>query len=507
MSCLHSISKVLCDYVRSDVLTIAQAIQIVTNVFFNTSNNLYDLKLKLRPLPFTELRPSHPSCVQRTCLSPWDSNTDLLMRFVDQNPSTKFFRLQWLDLTSQLRLRVLPMKQLLKMNSERKLLGITKAVLGLLPQDKMAPGFVATGEYKLYPDFGSLRPGARTGYATVQCDFHEQDDAEVVTCPRTFLRRMVNQARTLGIEILTGFEIEVVFMKWITVNEDIHYINPMSQGHSWSASRPLHDDNLMCIVEAILENLESSSILIQQFHAESAPSQFEFILSPMAPLAAVDTLLSAREIICETAAKHSMRATLVPKPYPHTAGTGSHIHISLNPPDLHEMFYSGILKHMQAITAFTYSNATSFDRVVASAWAGGKFVSWGMQNRETPLRQIHESHFEIKCVDGFANMYLALGAILGAGLQGVLNSEPLAVQSCLADPAKLSKEERSKLGIIQELPASIEEALDHLRKDSKLKEILGKSIVDAYLTVKEAECSMLEEMDPGRRRDWLIERY
>ena len=488
----------------SNALTIAQAIQIVTNVFFNTSNKLYQLKLELSPLPFTELNPS--SCLE-TYSDSLDNNTLLLMRFLDQNPSFKFLRLQWLDLTSQLRLRILPIKQLLRMNGEHKFIGITKAVLGLLQQDEMAPGFVGTGEYKLYPDYGSLRLGARAGYATVQCNFCEQDGAEVVICPRTLLRRMVNKARTLDIEILVGFEIEVVFMKWIIVDEEIHYVNPMSQGHSWSASRPLHDDDLMCIVEDILENLEDSSILIQQFHTESAPGQFEFVLSPMAPLQAVDTLISAREIICETAAKYSMRATLVPKPYAHTAGTGSHIHISLNPPDQHEMFYSGILKHLQAITAFTYPNATSFDRVVASAWAGGKFVSWGMQNRETPLRQIDGSHFEIKCVDGFANMYLALSAILGAGLQGVLNSEPLAVQGCLADPAKLSKEERSKLGIIQELPASIEEALDHLRKDSEFIKILGTSVVETYLTVKEAECSMLQDMDLGRRRDWLIERY
>lgn len=490
---------------RSDTLTAEQAVQVATDVFFNTSNKLYNLKLDLRRLSATDLRSPN---IRSTRDRRWDHNIEFLMHFLDQNPSVKFLRLQWLDFTSQLRVRILPVTRLLKMNKESKLVGIATAVLGLLQQDELAPGFAAVGEYKLYPNFESLRLGARTGYATVQCEFREQDDEEVVICPRTFLRRMVNRVRDTDVEILIGFEIEVVFMKWTAdLDENIHYVSSMSQGHSWSASHPLHDDNTMTLIEAILEKLEGSSIVVQQFHTESAPGQWEIILDPMAPLAAVDTLLSAREIICETAAKHSIRATLVPKPYSHTAGTGSHIHISLNPPDPYEMFYAGILKHIRAITAFTYPNATSFDRVVASHWAGGEYVAWGKQNRETPLRQIDGSHFEIKCVDGFANMYLALGVILGAGLLGILNSEPLLLRNCPADPSSLRIDERRKLGITKKLPTSLDEAFHYLREDAELRRILGQPIVDTYLTVKEAERSMLEKMDPGRRRDWLIERY
>lgn len=406
-----------------------------------------------------------------------------------------------------MRLRIFPINEFITMIKEGVVVEVARAVLGLLQHDELVPGSGPVGFYNLYPKFDSLRLGARKGHATVQCEFQEKSGLEVATCPRTFLRTMIERCKDNGLEFLVGFEIEVVFMKSVVIGNVVDYLDPINQGHSWSGSRPFHDDNTMTLVLDIVERLKKSSISIQQFHAETAPSQFEFVLGPKTPLAAVDELLSAREIIFETAAKHSMRATLVPKPYTHKAGTGSHIHLSVTPSDIYPKFYAGVLKHLRAITAFTCSNITSFDRIVASSWAGGTFVSWGTQNRETALRRIKGSHFEIKCTDGFANMYLAVGAIIGAGLQGYLDSEELTIQDCPVDPATLSDKEREKLGITQKLPASVEEALDCLRQDSQFRQVLGFPIVDAYLAVKQAECSMLGAMDPEKRRNWLIARY
>lgn len=131
----------------------------------------------------------------------------------------------------------------------------------------------------------------------------------------------------------------------------------------------------------------------------------------------------------------------------------------------------------------------------------------GQQNRETPLRQIENSRFEIRCIDGLSNPYLVLAAIIGAGVQGVLDKQPLKMKPCLVDPSTLSENEREDLGIRQRFPKNLAEALDCLVADEGLERILGQAAVENYVTVKKEESEMLEDMDPGKRRHWLIERY
>lgn len=91
-------------------------------------------------------------------------------------------------------------------------------------------------------------------------------------------------------------------------------------------------------------------------------------------------------------------------------------------------------------------------------------------------------------------------------MQGVLDSEPLIHKDCLDDPAKLSQDERSALGITNQMPRSIREAFQRFR-DSQLGDVLGNAVCENHLAVREAENEILEQMDTEERRHWLIERY
>ncbi len=482
-----------------------QAVDLVQDILFKTSNRLYKLDLSLKPLG-----PSTSSEVgPRKSTIPELERLEKFMEFVqDPGHYINNVLLQWLDYTSILRVRLLPKKQAIKRFKEGNLIGITKAVLGLLQQDEMSPGFTAIGEYSLYPCFDSLRMAAQLGNVVVQCEFREKNGDQVPICPRTVLRTVIEKAAAHGISFLIGFEIEVVFMDQQIVDGHFQYgEDPISQGHTWSAARAFQDRTIKSFVDQILKNVSDAAIEVEQFHPESAPGQWEFVLSPLPPLQAVDTLLVAREIISTDAYNWGLRATLVPKAYPSGAGSGAHVHISMKPPALYEMFYAGVLQHLRAILAFTYPNAASYERAGDSVWAGGRWVTYGTQNREAPLRKVEESHWELKCMDGLANPYLALAAILGSGLQGMLDKEPLTIKDCLKDPAHLTEQERDELGISERLPRSIGEALKCLREDAQLREILGGEVVDTYLTVKTAEGEMLQQMDAERRRHWLIERY
>ncbi len=351
-----------------------QAVRVVQDVFFNTSNKLYDLDLTLTPWNATK---ALPSAIRRSIGEGSTANLVILENFLAQNPSVRFLRLQWLDYTSTLRARILPSKQALKMLRQDHYVSIGKVVLGLLQNDEICQGFSATGEYRLNPRFSGLRLASRPGYATVQCEFQEKNGDEVKICPRTILRKQVEDGEGSGMSFLTGFEIEVVFMEKRGVDDMLEYSVGVNEGgHAWSTTRALHNSELMDLVEKIVAKLESAGIELQQFHPESCPGQYEFILAPLPPLEAVDALLAARDIISSAAAEAQLRATLYPKVLGWAGGTGAHMHLSITPSGEWKSFYAGVLKNLRAISAFTYSNDASYQRLGDGVWAGGTWIAW-----------------------------------------------------------------------------------------------------------------------------------
>jgi glutamine synthetase len=104
------------------------------------------------------------------------------------------------------------------------------------------------------------------------------------------------------------------------------------------------------------------------------------------------------------------------------------------------------------------------------------------------------ANVELKPVDVTANPFLALAAVLAAGMDGMERildpGEPT-----LVDPATLSEEERDSRGIYP-LPASSDEALDALEADDVLIEALGEPLVRTHLAVARAQAEMAKEMPP-----------
>jgi glutamine synthetase len=115
------------------------------------------------------------------------------------------------------------------------------------------------------------------------------------------------------------------------------------------------------------------------------------------------------------------------------------------------------------------------------------------------------AHFEIKTVDASSNPYLALGAAIAAGLDGVrrkLDPGP-PVQ---ADPSTLSDAERRERRI-DPLPASAAEAIQRLEADRFLLDALGPGLAAAYLAVRRAEAEALGNLSIEDEVRLLLERY
>jgi glutamine synthetase len=163
-------------------------------------------------------------------------------------------------------------------------------------------------------------------------------------------------------------------------------------------------------------------------------------------------------------------------------------------------FIGGILQHLPALVALTCGSVNSYRRLQPQHWSSA-FVCYGNDNREAAIRipsrmwgdDEGSANLELKASDSTGNPYLALGALIHAGLDGIRRKldpgEPVNV-----DPATLSEKERRSRGVAR-LPTSLAVALDELERDELLMEALGPLRRTAYLAVKRSEIASFAAHD------------
>jgi glutamine synthetase len=164
-------------------------------------------------------------------------------------------------------------------------------------------------------------------------------------------------------------------------------------------------------------------------------------------------------------------------------------------------FVAGILEHMPAVMAFTASSTNSYQRLAPSMWSSA-FVCYGPDNREAAVRlaspiagsEPKTANAELKPVDATANPYLALAAVLAAGLDGMERGLDPG-EPTLVDPATMSEEERASRGI-RPLPSSLAEALDALEGDEVLIEALGEPLIRTHLAVGRGQVEAARALSP-----------
>jgi glutamine synthetase len=151
--------------------------------------------------------------------------------------------------------------------------------------------------------------------------------------------------------------------------------------------------------------------------------------------------------------------------------------------------------------ALTAPSPNSYQRIGPGLWASA-YAAYGLDNREAAVRlasplagaEFATTNIELKPVDVTANPYLALAAVLAAGMDGMERAldpgEPTVV-----DPATLSEEERASRGIYP-LPASLDEALDALENDAVIIQALGEPLVRTHLAVLRAQAEIARGLAP-----------
>jgi len=351
-----------------------------------------------------------------------------LETFIHQNPSIKYFQLLWIDTVGISRVRVLTKSYLLHLVSSKQSFATLQSVFSRL-QDDTPNGqqlCTAAGKAEVMPDFASLRPsGYRDGYASMMCTFQGEDGQPLTFDPRAALIKILDKLAGHGVMLRCGFELE--FTLFDAETSTTKKVSPFER--QWSSSRAL-TNRALDVLDDIISSLQRSDIGVMQFHAEYGPAQYEISTMPLPAKDATDTLMCTKETIHHVCEANMLDATFYPKPVSDGPGTGAHLHFSIEGCDSEDSFVAGILANLGSICAFSLPIVDSYARVEDSSWAGGTWMAWGTQNREVPLRKIEPGHWEFRVMDGTANVYLVLAAIVAAGIHGLKEHMPLAMHDC-----------------------------------------------------------------------------
>jgi glutamine synthetase len=361
--------------------------------------------------------------------------------------------------------------------------------------------FGSTGDLRLLPDPAThVRVGAEPGESALEfvlCDIVETTGEPWSCCPRTFLKDAVAalQQQT-GATLRVSFEHEFQLLR-----ED-----PSPLPFSLAAQRAAEP-----FATTVMGALVKAGVEPERFFAEFASHQFEIPVAPTDALRAADRAVVLREVVREVARREGLRASFVPLLDPAEAGNGVHIHMSVEdadggpllydatrPGSLSELggsFAAGVLAHAGALSALCAPSPVSAERLTPHHWSAGA-VCVGERNREALLRipplvalgggeEAEQMRLEFRGADAAANPYLALGAIVRAGLSGIAASldSPAILDR---DPAGLDEREAERFGV-GALPGSLADALRALEGDAEASGWLGPELLVAYTSLKRGE--------------------
>lgn len=323
-------------------------------------------------------------------------------------------------------------------------------------------------------------------------DVRNTDGSPWECCVRAFLRRAVAALETAsGLHLMAAFEQEFIY----TGVEDL-------PGHAYSLSAFRRQG---VFGEMLMAAIRAASAKPDSFLAEYGPRQYEMTVAPETALVAADQAVIARELARAVAFRLENRAIFSPMPVADGAGNGVHIHFSLHdgagapvtaaadgPFGLSAAathFAAGVLHHLPALCAITAPSPVSYLRLTPNRWAP-TVADLQLQDRGAALRicptfAVHDDkeraaqfNLEFRVCDAAASPYMALGALIFAGADGIVRK--LALPKAVTD-----------------LPRSLDQALDLMETSDTLKSWFGPVFFEAYLRHKRSEVAYVADLSPA----------
>jgi glutamine synthetase len=255
-------------------------------------------------------------------------------------------------------------------------------------------------------------------------------------------------------------------------------------------------DDLAPLFDDVYTAARAQGLPAETLMSEYSPGQFEITLHHRADaLRAVDEAVMFKRLLRGVAQKHGLIACFMAKPFTARAGSGLHVHVSLNDAAGNNIFASEdpagtpALRHaiggMKAVMgeclAVFAPNANSYRRFVSKSYAPVSPI-WGINNRSVSLRVPAgppvSRHVEHRIAGADANLYLTVAAVLAAAARGLDEK---------TDPGPPVDGNGYAQAGERALPGSWREALLAAEQSPFLRDALGTEFMKVFLAIKQQE--------------------
>jgi glutamine synthetase len=345
------------------------------------------------------------------------------------------------------------------------------------------------GDFVLRPDFDTLRLVPwHEGTALVLADLEWVDGGPVPASPRQVLRRQLDRLAERDLAAYVGTELEFIVFEdsyeqaWDKGYRDLRPGNQYNVDYSM-----LGTGRLEPLLRDIRNSMTGAGMYVESAKGECNPGQHEIAFRYAAALSTCDNHSIYKTGAKEIAARHGKSLTFMAK-YNEREGNSCHIHISLRGTDgsavlagdgehgfspLMAHFLAGQQAALRELTYFLAPNINSYKRFAPGSFAPTT-VAWGIDNRTCALRVVGHGEslrVENRVPGGDVNPYLAVAALIAAGLHGIENELPL-------EPEHVG----NAYGVDKpQVPATMRDAADLLAESKLARAAFGDEVVDHYL--------------------------
>jgi glutamine synthetase len=358
------------------------------------------------------------------------------------------------------------------------------------------------GDFALVPDLATLRllPW-KDRCAMVQCDIAWADGSPVRVSPRQVLQEQVQRLAEHGLIAFVGTELEFIAFNtsfedaWAAGYRDLVPVNQYNVDYSI-----LGVDRAEALLGAIRRGMEGAGLYVESVKGECNLGQHEIAFRYADALTTCDNHAVYKNGAKEIAAALGKSITFMPK-FDGREGNSCHIHISLRSATgeavlaseggphgfspMMESFIAGQLALLRELTLLLAPNINSYKRFAAGSFAPTT-VAWGLDNRTCALRVVGSGHglrLENRVPGGDVNPYLAVAALIAAGLHGI--DHRLELEPMLEGNAYVSAKPR--------VPASLAEAASLLRSSEAAAKAFGEDVVAHYVRAAEVELEAFQK--------------
>lgn len=357
------------------------------------------------------------------------------------------------------------------------------------------------GNMVLRPDLATIRRISwHPSSVLVLCDVFDQHGTPMSVSPRQLLRHQLDALAARGWTGLAGTELEFQLFSdsfgeaWDQAYRTLRPVSTYSADYSMLDTRGVGP-----VLGGLQSGLTAAGVDIESIVSEAAPGQHEIVLSCRDALTTADNHTFAKFASKHVVAEMGQSVTFMAKLDRH-AGNACHIHFSLRDDEdspvfagdgphgfspVMRSFLAGQLMYLPELTLLLAPNINSYKRFIKGSYAPTA-ISWGYDNRTCALRVIGAGkslRFEHRLAGADVNPYLAMAAIVAAGLRGV--DDALELEAPISGNAYDAR--------LPHVPTNLRTALELFRASEFAAKAFGDEVVSHYARMAEHELEQFEE--------------